>query len=89
MKDKEKGLNLIQRAFDIWYKEFEEEDLRKSNYSRLIRAAKQLGQNHIVEQVKAAQMNLKNELGVNWFNPENTATDGRIQLEDKNINYIN
>lgn len=88
-KNKDKGINLIQQAFDIWYKEFEEEALSKSNYSRLIRAAKQLGQNHVVDQVRMAQTKLKKETGVNWFNPENTATDGREQIEDKNNNYIN
>jgi len=32
---------------------------------------------------------LKDEKGLSWYNPENTVTDGREQLESKNINYLN
>ncbi|MBK7691377.1 MAG: Hsp70 family protein [Bacteroidetes bacterium] len=88
-KEKERAEELIQKAFEKWYKEFEENQLSKNDFSRLIRAAKQLGKMQIAEQVQKAKDNLKNEKGINWYNPDNTATDGREQLESKNINYLN
>ena len=88
-KEKEKAEELIQKAFDKWFKEFEENKLSKNDFSRLIRAAKQLGKIQIAEQVQKAKDNLKNEKGISWYNPDNTATDGREQLENKNINLLN
>lgn len=88
-KDKDRAEELIQRAFDIWYKEFQANQLSKNNFSRLIRAAKQLGKIQIAEQVQKAKEKLKDEKGISWYNPDNTATDGREQLESKNINYLN
>lgn len=88
-KEKEKAEELIQKAFDKWVKEFEENKLSKNDFSRLIRAAKQLGKIQIAEQVQKAKDNLKNEKGTSWYNPDNTATDGREQLENKNINLLN
>ncbi|MBK8144031.1 MAG: Hsp70 family protein [Bacteroidetes bacterium] len=88
-KEKERAEELIQKAFEKWYKEFEENQLSKNDFSRLIRAAKQLGKMQIAEQVQKAKDNLKNEKGINWYNPDNTASDGREQLESKNINYLN
>jgi molecular chaperone DnaK len=88
-KEKEKAEKLIQKAFDKWFKEFEENKLSKNDFSRLIRAAKQLGKIQIAEQVQKAKDNLKNEKGISWYNPDNTATDGREHLENKNINLLN
>lgn len=88
-KEKVKAEELIQKAFDKWFKEFEENKLSKHDFSRLIRAAKQLGKIQIAEQVQKAKDNLKNERGISWYNPDNTATDGREQLENKNINLLN
>ncbi|MBL0140393.1 MAG: Hsp70 family protein [Bacteroidetes bacterium] len=88
-KEKEKAEELIQKAFDKWYKEFEGNNLSKNDFSRLIRAAKQLGKIQIADQVQKAKDNLKNEKGISWYNPDNTATDGREQLENKNINLLN
>jgi len=88
-KDKEKAIDLINRAFDIWYKQFQENQLSKNDYSRLIRAAKQLGKIQIAEQVQKDREKLKNEKGINWYNPENTATDGREMLDSKNNNLLN
>ncbi|MBL0282155.1 MAG: hypothetical protein IPQ11_17715 [Bacteroidetes bacterium] len=88
-KEKEKAEELIQKAFDKWFKEFEENKLSKNDFSRLIRAAKQLGKIQIAEKVQKAKDNLKNEKGISWYNPDNTATDGREQLENKNINLLN
>jgi len=88
-KDKERAVQLIQKAFDIWHREFESNKLSKNDFSRLIRAAKQLGKIQIAEQVQKAKDNLKNERGISWYNPDNTATDGREQLENKNINLLN
>ncbi len=88
-KEKEKAEELIQKAFDKWFKEFEENKLSKNDFSRLIRAAKQLGKIQIAEQVQKAKDNLKNEKGISWYNPDNTATDGREQLENKHINLLN
>ncbi len=87
--EKQRAEELIQKAFDIWYKEFESNKLSKNDFSRLIRAAKQLGKIQIAEQVQKAKDNLKDENGISWYNPENTATDGKEQLESKNINYLN
>ena len=89
INEKEKAEELIQKAFDKWFKEFEENKLSKNDFSRLIRAAKQLGKIQIAEQVQKAKDNLKNEKGISWYNPDNTATDGREQLENKNINLLN
>lgn len=89
INEKEKAEELIQKAFDKWFKEFEENKLSKNDFSRLIRAAKQLGKIQIVEKVQKAKDNLKNEKGISWYNPDNTATDGREQLENKNINLLN
>jgi molecular chaperone DnaK len=88
-KEKERAEELIQKAFDKWYKEFEGNNLNKNDFSRLIRAAKQLGKIQIAEQVQKAKDNLKNERGISWYNPDNTATDGREQLDNKNINLLN
>lgn len=88
-KDRERAEELIQQAFDIWYKEFEANKLSKNDFSRLIRAAKQLGKIQIAEQVQKAKDNLIDDKGISWYNPDNTATDGREQLESKNINYLN
>jgi len=88
-REKERAEELIQKAFDIWYKEFEANKLSKNDFSRLIRAAKQLGKMQIAEQVQKAKDNLKDDKGISWYNPDNTATDGREQLESKNINYLN
>ncbi len=88
-KEKEKAEELIQKAFDKWFKEFEENKLSKNDFSRLIRAAKQLGKIQIAEQVQKAKDKLKNEKGISWYNPDNTATDGREHLENKNINLLN
>jgi len=88
-KEKQRAEELIQKAFDIWYKEFEENKLSKNDFSRLIRAAKQLGKMQIAEQIQKAKDNLKDDKGISWYNPDNTATDGREQLESKNINYLN
>jgi len=87
--EKEKAEKLIQKAFDKWFKEFEENKLGKNDHSRLIRAAKQLDKIQIAEQVQKAKDKLKNEKGISWYNPDNTATDGREQLENKNINLLN
>lgn len=89
INEKEKAEELIQKAFDKWFKEFEEGKLSKNDFSRLIRAAKQLGKIQIAEKVQKAKDNLKNEKGISWYNPDNTATDGREQLENKNINLLN
>jgi molecular chaperone DnaK len=89
INEKEKAEELIQKAFDKWFKEFEESKLSKNDFSRLIRAAKQLGKIQIAEKVQKAKDNLKNEKGISWYNPDNTATDGREQLENKNINLLN
>ena len=89
INEKEKAEELIQKAFDKWFKEFEENKLSKNDFSRLIRAAKQLGKIQIAEKVQKAKDNLKNEKGISWYNPDNTATDGREQLENKNINLLN
>ena len=59
------------------------------NLKRLIRAAKKLGKSQIAEQVQQAKDNLKNEKGISWYNPDNTAADGREPLENKNINLLN
>lgn len=88
-KDKNRAQELIQKAFDIWYQEFQTNQLSKNDFTRLIRAAKQLGKIQIAEQVQKAKDKLKDEKGISWYNPENTATDGREQLESKNINYLN
>ena len=88
-KDKTRAEELIQKAFDIWYQEFQTNQLSKNDFTRLIRAAKQLGKIQIAEQVQKAKDKLKDEKGISWYNPENTATDGREQLESKNINYLN
>jgi hypothetical protein len=88
-RDKARAEELIQSGFDIWYKDFQSNQLSKDDFSRLIRAAKQLGKIHIAEQVQKAKDNLKDEKGNSWYNPENTATDGSQQLENKNINYLN
>lgn len=87
--DKRKAEELIQKAFDKWFREFEENKLSKNDFSRLIRAAKQLGKIQIAEQVQIAKDNLKDDKGISWYNPDNTATDGREQLENKNINLLN
>ena len=89
INEKEKAEELIQKAFDKWFKEFEENKLSKNDFSRLIRASKQLGKIQIAEKVQKAKDNLKNEKGISWYNPDNTATDGREQLENKNINLLN
>lgn len=88
-KDKTRAEELIQKAFDIWYQEFQTNQLSKNDFTRLIRAAKQLGKIQIAEQVQKAKDKLKDEKSISWYNPENTATDGREQLESKNINYLN
>ena len=87
--DKQKAEELIQKAFDKWFDEFEENKLSKNDFSRLIRAAKKLGKSQIAEQVQQAKDNLKNEKGISWYNPDNTAADGREPLENKNINLLN
>jgi len=87
--EKEKAEKLIQKAFDKWFKEFEENKLGKNDHSRLIRAVKQLDKIQIAEQVQKAKDKLKNEKGISWYNPDNTATDGREQLENKNTNLLN
>jgi hypothetical protein len=51
-KDKARAKELIQKAFDTWYQEFQTNQLSKNDFTRLIRAAKQLGKMQIAEQVQ-------------------------------------
>jgi molecular chaperone DnaK (HSP70) len=83
-KNKVKAEELIQNAFDSLYREFQANILGKNDYSRLIRAARQLGKMEIAEKVQKAIGNLSDEKGIHWYNPDNTATDGLQQLESNN-----
>jgi len=83
--DKEKGTELISRAFNIWYNQFTNNTLSKNNYSRLIRASRQLGKMQIAQEVQNKKDNLNESSKITWYNPENTLTDSKIAIENSNF----
>lgn len=81
-RDKEKAKSLIQKGFDIWYAQFQANTLHKNNYSRLIRAARQIGRIEIADKVKEAQNRLEGNNEVRWYNEDNLASDSRNYLPE-------
>ena len=87
--DEKRGRELIQKAFRLWHHRFKSNVLDKNDYSRLIEAATLLDKNEIAGEVQEAKNRLTDNANIVWFNPENTVTDERLQLENNNINRLN
>lgn len=81
-REKEKAKQLIQKSFDIWHGEFKNNRLQKSDFSRLIRAARQLGRLEIAEEVKTAQDKLNDKNHIQWYNEDNLVTDSKTYLPE-------
>jgi len=81
-RDKEKGKMLIEKAFDKWLNEFNDKTLHKNNYSRLIRASRQIGRLEVAEKVKKAQAELNDSNKVNWYNEDNLVSDSKTYLPE-------
>ena len=81
-REKERATQLIQKAFNIWYSEFNENRLQKGDFSRLIRASRQLGRIETAEKVKMAQDRLKDKDQVQWYNEDNLVTDSKTYLPE-------
>lgn len=81
-RDSEKAKELLQKAFDKWYSDFNNNRLHKNDFSRLIRAARQLGRIEIAENVKSAFNKFNEENVVQWYNQENLASDNKIYLPE-------
>lgn len=73
-KDENYAKNLLNRAFDIWYPEFERGSLADDKYHRLINVAQLLGKSDIAKKVREAKDAIKEEQ-VKWFGKDNLATD--------------
>jgi len=73
-KDENHAKNLLNKAFDIWYPEFERGSLADDKYHRLINVAQLLGKSDIAKKVREAKDAIKEEQ-VKWFGKDNLATD--------------
>jgi len=81
-RDAERAKALIQKGFDTWHSQFQSNTLHKNNYSRLIRAARQLGRLEIAEEVKRAQERLNGNNTVKWYNEDNLVSDSKTYLPE-------
>jgi molecular chaperone DnaK (HSP70) len=81
-RDKEKAKELIQKGFDIWYRQFQGNEIHKNNYSRLIRAARQIGRMEVAQEVQQVQDKLKDKDGVRWYNEDNLVSDSKNYLPE-------
>ncbi|KAA6330834.1 Chaperone protein DnaK [termite gut metagenome] len=79
-RNKDEAKILLQKVVDIWYNQYESNSLDKNNYSRLIRAARQIGRMNVADQVEVARSKLNNNKQVQWYNAENLASDGKTYL---------
>lgn len=79
-RDKEKATELIQKAFEEWHNEFNSNTLQKNNFTRLIRAARQLGRLEVADQVKSAQKKLQDKDQIKWFDEANLVSDSKTYL---------
>ena len=81
-RDQEKAKTLIQKAFDVWYAQFNSGNLDKNNYSRLISAARQIGRLEVADEVKVAKDNLQKKEGVLWYNEDNLVSSSKNYLPE-------
>lgn len=81
-RDPERAKTLIQKGFDIWYAQFQANTLHNNNYSKLIRAARQIGRMEIADRVKDAQNKLEGNNKVKWYNEDNLASDSKNYLPE-------
>jgi molecular chaperone DnaK len=80
VKDNDRAKQLFQKGFDIWYRQFQSGTLHKNSYSRLIKAARQVGELEIAEKVKIAQEKLNKNHQLHWYNSDNLATNTKNYL---------
>lgn len=81
-RDKTRAKELIQNAFDAWYVDFQSNTLHKNNYSRLIRAARQLGRLEVEQKVKTAYDKIKGQVKNKWYSEGNLVTDNTNSLPE-------
>jgi molecular chaperone DnaK (HSP70) len=81
-RDQVKGKALIEKAFEKWYSEFKNKTLHKNNYSRLVRASRQIGRIEVADEVKKVQLDLQVSNKIHWYNEENLASDSRSSLPE-------
>lgn len=81
-REKEKAMALIQKAFDSWYTQFKAGNLHKNNFSRLIRAARQIGRMEVADEVKRSKDKLEEKEGVRWYNEDNLVSDSKNYLPE-------
>jgi molecular chaperone DnaK len=79
-RDKERAEQLFQKGFDLWHNQFQAGYLHNNSYSRLISAARYIGEFEVAEKVKIAQEKLTKLDQVQWYNPDNLATDSKTYL---------
>ncbi len=79
-RDKERSKQFIEKAFDKYYAQFKSNSLTKNDYSRLIRAARQLGRIEIAEEAKQKQQQFSSGNEIRWYNEENLASGSKISL---------
>lgn len=79
-KDKERGNNMIQQAFNKWSAQFDSNVLHINNYFRLIEAANIIGKRDYAERVKAAYSKLNVNKKVKWYDEKNLVSDNKNLL---------
>jgi chaperone dnaK len=85
-KDEKRANELLQKAFDIWYKRFKNNCLREDDYSRLIEVSELLDRDEIAQKVRKAKDAMKDNEQVSWFDPNNLVTDKTNNLKLPNNN---
>lgn len=85
-RDEKRAKELLQKAFDIWYKQFKNNCLREDDYSRLIEVSELLDRDEIAQKVRKAKDAMKDSEQVSWFDPNNLVTDKTNNLKLPNNN---
>ena len=85
-KDEKRANELLQKAFDIWYKRFKNNCLHEDDYSRLIEVSELLDRDEIAQKVRKAKDAMKDNEQVSWFDPNNLVTDKTNNLKLPNNN---
>lgn len=81
-REEGKARKLIEEAFNYWYDQFKANRLNKTDYSRLIRSARQIGRLEIAEKVEIAKSQLNDNNEIKWYSSENLASDGKNYLPE-------
>lgn len=83
-RNKERGMKLLQKAFNFWYNQFQNRILNENDYSRLIKVATLTNRLEIAEQVRARKSQLSCNNQIKWYNAENLISDENTYLPNEN-----